>query len=132
MSTTFTKSLVCLTLVFCTSVLAKNSGEVNERRAGSPDYKPIENHFLLFPMTSKDFWNWDATGSAVFLKNKAVLAPETTGAKGSIFSQQPNPKRDHWYAILDFNIGRDKVKETNQSGEGLGIYYLRNFDSGDS
>ena len=31
---------------------------------------------------------------------------------------------------MDFNIGRDKVKEMNKSGDGLGIYYLRNFDSG--
>lgn len=30
--------------------------------------------------------------------------------------------------MIDFNIGRDKVKDLGKSGDGLGIYYLRNFD----
>ena len=31
---------------------------------------------------------------------------------------------------MDFNIARDRVREMNKSGDGLAIYYLRNFDSG--
>ena len=46
-----------------------------------------------------------------------------------IHTTMPNLAKDHWYAVMDFNIGRDKVKELNKSGEGLAIYYLRNFDS---
>ena len=38
---------------------------------------------------------------------------------------------DRWNAIIDFNIGRDKAPEHGHSGEGLAIYYLRNFDGGD-
>jgi len=103
---------------------------LNERDGTDPPYSPIENQFLLFPMVEKDFWNWGSVGSAVFLKNKAILAPEVSNRKGAIHTLQPNPKQDHWYAVLDFNIGREKVKELNKSGDGLGIYYLRNFDSG--
>ena len=32
--------------------------------------------------------------------------------------------------MLDFNIGRDKVKDLGKSGDGMAIYYLRNFDNG--
>lgn len=32
--------------------------------------------------------------------------------------------------MIDFNIGRDKVKDLGKSGDGFGIYYLRNFDQG--
>ena len=81
-------------------------------------------------MTEKDFWNWNSVGSAVFLRNKAILAPEVSNRKGAIHTMVPNSKPDHWYAILDFNIGRDKVKEMNKSGEGFAIHYLRNMDSG--
>ena len=31
---------------------------------------------------------------------------------------------------MDFKIGRDKVKEMNKTGEGMAVYYLQNFDSG--
>ena len=85
----------------------------------------------MFPMVEKDFWNWNSLGSAVFLNNKAVITPEATNRMGLIHTRQPNRKKEHWYAALDFNIGRDKVKELGKSGDGLAIYYLRNFDSGD-
>ena len=113
-------------------VLAGGSAaqDLNERPDTDPAYAPIENMFLLFPMLEKDYWNWGSAGSAVFLENKAVIAPEASNRKGLIHTTQPNPKPDHWYAVLDFNIGREKVKELNKSGDGLGIYYLRNFDSG--
>lgn len=81
-------------------------------------------------MTEKDYWHWNSLGSAVFLENKAIIAPEASSTKGLIHTRLPNTKTDHWYAIMDFNIGRDKVKEMNKSGEGMAIYYLRNFDSG--
>ena len=81
-------------------------------------------------MTEKDYWRWNSLGSAVFHENKAIIAPEASSTKGLIHTRQPNTKTDHWYAIMDFNIGRDKVKEMGKSGEGMAIYYLRNFDSG--
>ena len=95
-----------------------------------PPYRNSEDHILMFPMIKKDYANWGSKGSAVFLQNKAVIAPEASSLKGLIHTTEPNPFRDHWYALLDFNIGRDKVKEMNKSGEGFSIYYLRNFDAG--
>lgn len=41
-----------------------------------------------------------------------------------------NTKTEHWYAVVDFNIGRDKVRELNKAGDGFAIYYLKNIDSG--
>ena len=75
-------------------------------------------------MTEKDFWNWGSQGSAVLHLNKAVIAPETSGTKGLIYTTQPNRNKDHWLAIMDFKIGRDKVKEMNKSGDGMAVYYL--------
>ena len=82
-------------------------------------------------MLEQDFENWNSLGSAVFLNNKAVLTPEAKGLKGLIHTRNPNKNYKHWYAALDFNIGRDKIKDLNQAGDGLAIHYLRNFDSSD-
>lgn len=80
-------------------------------------------------MLEKDFENWNSVGSAVFLENKAVLAPEASLRKGLIHTTRPNEFKDHWYAVLDFNIGREKVKELDKAGDGLAIYYVSNIDS---
>ena len=64
-------------------------------------------------MLRKEFENWSSTGSAVFLENKAVLAPEAPDMRGLIYTMQPNKAKDHWYAQMDFSIGREKVKERN-------------------
>ena len=121
-------------LTLCTTALlvieSNAAQEIDERDSSDPAFAPIQNQYLIFPMIEKDFWNWSSQGSAVFLENKAVIAPEASGRKGLIHTNQPNMKKDHWYAIMDFNIGRDKVKEMNKSGDGMAMYYLRNFDSG--
>lgn len=80
-------------------------------------------------MLEKDFENWNSLGSAVFLENKAVLAPEASQRKGLIHTTKPNEFKDHWYAVVDFNIGRDKVKELGKSGDGFAIYYVSSIDS---
>ena len=95
-----------------------------------PPFRPSEDHTLMFPMLKRDYSNWGSLGSAVFLTNKAVIAPEASNTKGLIYTTQANPFREHWYALIDFNIGRDKVKELNNSGEGFAIYYVRDFDAG--
>ena len=104
--------------------------DINERSASDPLFAPVEHQYLIFPMVEKDFWHWGAQGSAVFLENKAVISPEASGRKGLIHTTQPNTKKNHWMAIMDFTIGRDKVKEMNKNGDGLSVYYLRHFDSG--
>ena len=100
---------LCATASLLTDANAQ--GELDERNASDPAFAPVSNQYLIFPMVEKDFWNWGSLGSAVFLENKAVIAPEASGRKGLIHTTQPNPQKDHWYAVMDFNIGRDKVKE---------------------
>ena len=77
-------------LLFCGLTLAAEGETLNERPDVDPNYSPIENMFLLFPMTEKDFWNWESHGSAVFLQNKAVIAPEAVNRKGLIHTTQMN------------------------------------------
>ena len=78
-----------------------------------PAYKPLLDQTLLFPMFKKEHDNWGSIGSAVLLENKAVISPELRDARGLIFSRKPNSKKNRWYAAIDFNIGRDKMKEKN-------------------
>jgi len=120
-------ALLILTLL---AALGASEYSLGERADLDPQFAPIESHFLIFPMTEKDYWLWGSTGSAVFLNNKAVITPEASNRKGLIHTTQPNPKPRHWVAVMDFKIGRDKVIELHKSGDGLSIYYLRNFDSG--
>lgn len=105
------------------------NSSVDERADSDPNFAPAEDQFLIFPMLEKDYENWNSLGSAVFLQNKAVLAPEASLRKGLIHTTKPNEFKDHWYAVLDFNIGREKVKELDKSGDGLAIYYVSNIDS---
>ena len=79
--------LLCVTAII-PGTSAQN--DIDERNALDPSYAPIENQFLIFPMVEKDFWNWGSQGSAVFMENKAVLAPEASGRKGLIYTTQPN------------------------------------------
>ena len=60
-------------------------------------------------MMRADFKLWDAMGSAVFLKNKAVIVPETKNQKGIIYTKNPNVQKDQWMLDIDFSIRRDKV-----------------------
>ena len=111
--------------------LVSAGGGLEERHSVDPSYAPLKDQYLMFPMLEHDFENWNSLGSAIFLNNKAVITPEAKNRKGLIHTREPNPNYKHWYAALDFNIGRDKIKELNQAGEGMAIYYLRNFDSAD-
>ena len=54
-----------------------------------PDFKAIENQFLIFPLTHKDFENWETLGTAVFLRSKVVLTPEANFRKGIIHTTKP-------------------------------------------
>lgn len=100
------KLLTTLLLSFCL-VLAES--EIPEDFPEDPNYKPLEDQCLLFPMMRSDFKNWNSMGSAVFLKNKAVLAPETKNTKGLIHTKKPNASKENWVADLNFAIGREKT-----------------------
>ena len=110
------------------SAVALGNSDIDTRDASDPNYTLVDNQSLQFPLGKKDYWNWSAAGSAVFLESRAVLAPEASGQKGLVHTLQPNSKKDHWYAVFDFNIGRDNGKVDKKSDAGIGIYYLKNFD----
>lgn len=54
--------------------------------SSDPSFKVEPSHYLDFPISKKDFLNWESIGTAVILKNQAVIAPETRDKKGIIFS----------------------------------------------
>jgi hypothetical protein len=85
MLTALRSFLSCLVLTL--SVKAQDAAAVDDRTNTDPDFAPVEDMFLIFPMTEKDFWNWNSLGSAVFLQNKAVLAPEASFRKGLIHTK---------------------------------------------
>jgi len=57
---------------------------------------PVESHYLDFPISYKDFDNWETSGSSVHLKDKIVLVPETKLVKGMLYATQPNPIYKQW------------------------------------
>ena len=83
-------------------------------------------------MMRSDFKLWDAMGSAVFLKNRAVIAPEARNQKGIIYTKTPNTQVKEWMLDIDFSIRRDKVNDQLRAGDGMGIYYLKYIDDDDS
>ena len=58
----------------------------------------------MFPMTEHDFENWNSLGTGVFHQNFAVLVPEIPNKAGGIVTKSANPKPDHWYAVVDYDI----------------------------
>ena len=80
----------------------------------------------MFPLIEKDYSNWNTLGSAVFLKEKAVITPQVGDRRGLIHTTKPNMTPNHWMAIVDFKMGnRDNQHVV---GEGMGIYYLKDID----
>ena len=117
-----------LLLSFCV-VYAES--DIPEDFPEDPNYKPLEDQCLLFPMMRSDFKNWNSMGSAVFLTNKAVLAPETKNTKGLIHSKKPNSSKENWIVDVNLAIGREKVTDQLRAGDGVGIYYLKYIDEDD-
>jgi hypothetical protein len=106
--------------------LTGDQTQATNRPDTDPRFKPIESHYLTFPMISEDFSRWSTYEDAVFLKNKVILAPEAAGSSGFMHSMLPNPNKDVWVARIDFKIARDKFKRKDwMNGDGLAIYYLR-------
>ena len=103
-------------------MMAVVSGEMQ----GEPNFKAEGSHYLDFPLTKKDFTQWKTLGSAVFLHNKLVLAPESRDKKGIIYSTEPSPLEKEWQMEVEVNLGNDKA--THRGGTGLGIFYLRSID----
>lgn len=79
-------------------------------------------------MVAKDFENWQAVGSAVFLKQKLVLAPGVENMKGVVYTTKSMPLSSvrGWEAHIDLDIGSDSSKHVGNGG--FALYYLRNAD----
>jgi hypothetical protein len=58
------------------------SADVVAVRPEDPHFKPVESHFLTFPVNSDDFTRWQAMGDAVILSKKVIIAPECAGSSG--------------------------------------------------
>ena len=78
-------------LLAIVAVKANNDLALEEFDTDPPNLQ-VESQTLLFPMTSKDFDNWNSLGSAVFLYDKAVITPEATDRKGAIHTTKPLAK----------------------------------------
>ena len=91
-----------------------------------PNFKAIEEQFLMFPLVEKDYDNWNTMGSALFLRDKALLTPTVKDRRGLMYTTKPNPKPNHWLVHVDFKIGNKEFP--HRSGEGMAITYLRDVD----
>ena len=96
-----------LTLLFTSVCIVSAQSEIPEDYPEDPNYKPLENLFLLFPMMRSDFKLWNSMGSAVFLKNKAIIAPEAKNTKGLIHAKNVNTNIENWMVDINLGIGRD-------------------------
>ena len=100
------KLLQTLLIYFSCTALAES--EIEEDYPDEPGFLPIEDCYLDFPMMRNDFKLWDSKGTAVFLKNKAIIAPEASNTKGMIHTKNFNTVKQ-WITDVNFSIGRDKV-----------------------
>lgn len=92
------------------------------------NFRPMEEQWLIFPMTNKDFNNWQTEGSAVFLRNHLVVSPGSKNLKGLVYNTNPTSTGSvkGWIAEFDLDLGNDDLLELGSGG--LAIYFLRNFD----
>lgn len=93
-----------------------------------PNFRPMEDQWLIFPMTNKDFSNWQTEGSAVFLRNHLVVSPGSKNLKGLVYNTNPTPTGSvrGWIAEFDLDLGNNDLLELGSGG--ISIYFLRNFD----
>jgi hypothetical protein len=89
----------------------------------------MEEQCLLFPMTSKDFDNWETAGTAVFLKDYLVVSPSSSNLKGIAYAKNSLPTEaiKNWEAHIDLDMGNNEQTELGSGG--LAFYYLRNYEA---
>lgn len=64
------------------SVITGSGSTATKKPENDPRFKPIESHYLTFPVVADDFARWQTYEDAVFLKSKVMLAPEAPGSSG--------------------------------------------------
>ena len=52
------------------------SVDAKGRPLNDPNFKPIESHYLSFPLVEKDLLNWEEKHSAIILRDKVIVSPE--------------------------------------------------------
>ena len=66
----------------------------------------MDDRFVMqYPLRNATFKHWKATGSAVFLENNAILAPELLNAQGMIYAKHVS-LIFLIYLSLDFQLAR--------------------------
>ena len=130
-----TELVYCLLVVACRAQLVfdesflQDGADESGRPRNDPNFKPVESHYLTFPLTSRDYEHWNTLETSVILGSRVVVAPETEGARGILHSTFQNPKKDTWIARIDFSIVREKAKRKDWvNGGGFAIHYLRTVD----
>jgi len=83
----------------------------------------VESHYLDFPITNKDFDHWETRGTAVHLRDKLVVVPETKHATGMLYSANPNPISKSW--LMDFEVNMGNTKRSARGGVGIAMLYLK-------
>ena len=81
------------------------------------------------PISKKEYDNWGTYNSAVFMRDKIVLNPEIKDSKGGIHNTNFTANNGNWIAEMKLSIGN--TAKTNKGGNGVGIHYLKDFDSDD-
>ena len=93
-----TLGLFCLINANIQKMVIANDDEFSDCHGG-----PEENQCLEFPMIGESFKSqWNSLGSAIFFKNKAVLVPEISGAKGAIHTTYLTLDKEKWHGVLEF------------------------------
>ena len=52
--------------------------------AEEPSYKLLEHYLFEWPITKKEFDNWNTHKSAVMTKNNGIIIPEVQDARGAM------------------------------------------------
>jgi hypothetical protein len=105
--------------------ISSTTGEEYEE----PQFKLMENWLMETPITKKEYDNWGTYGGAVFMREKIVLNPEVKDSKGGIHNTNFTSNEGNWIAEMKLHIGNEA--KTPRGGNGVGIHYLRDFDSDD-
>jgi len=109
------------------AALDYQSGTPGNLGYAEPHFKLEPSHFLDFPVARKDFQHWCTVGTAVILRNRTVIVPESKDKKGMVYNSLPNNLAKDWMVDIEVQIGNDK--RSSRGGTGLAIYYLKSVES---
>ena len=70
----------------------------------SLNFKILEDHSLMFPITHKELDSWTCYGASVLNKNKLILVPEVKDKKGAVQIDHNTPDNAKQSWIVDFRV----------------------------